>query len=217
MSQTILVTFLLCSATCVMNASIIVNGGFETNGGSGCDSVSFTTLPAGSNCLTPWVIGGAGIDYINNYWQAAEGTHSLDLNALDTGSVAQTFATIAGQGYIVSFALAGNPTGAPAVKSVSVGVGGPTTLYSFDTTGKTLTSMGWVTDTFAFTASGTSTTLTFTSLVQGPFGPALDNVTIADAAVPEPASAGLFLVGAMLILASSLLPRTLKQSDNRSR
>ena len=53
--------------------------------------------------------------------------------------------------------------------------------------------------------------------VQGPFGPALDNVTIADAAVPEPASAGLFLVGAMLILAASLLPRTLKQSDNRSR
>ena len=196
-----------------MNASIIVNGSFEANGGGTCDSPMFTTLSAGSNCLTPWVIGGAGIDYINAYWTAAEGAHSLDLNQLDSGSVEQTFATVAGQGYIVSFALAGNPVGAPTVKTVDVAVGGPATSYSFDTTGHSLSNMGWVTETFAFIASSASTTLSFTSTVAGPYGPALDDVTITDA-VPEPASSALFLAGAMLILAA-VTPRILKRSDNR--
>ncbi len=172
----------------------------------------FTTLPAGNNCITGWTIGGAGIDYIHNYWQAEDGTHSLDLNALNPGSVAQTFATVAGQGYLVSFALAGNPDGAPALKTISVDVGGPATLYSFNVTGHTTTSMGWITQTFAFVASSASTTLTFSSPIQGAFGPALDNVTIADAAIPEPSSAGLLLAGGLLILSASLIPKMLRRS-----
>ena len=195
-----------------MNAAIIVNGSFEANGGGICDSPMFTTLPAGNNCITGWSIGGAGIDYIHNLWQAADGTHSLDLNALNPGSVQQTFATIAGQGYVISFALAGNTEGAPTVKTVAVDVGGPATLYSFNTTGHSDASMGWVTDTFAFTASGASTTLTFSSTIQGSFGPALDNVTIADAAIPEPSSAGLLLAGGLLILSASLIPKMLPRS-----
>jgi choice-of-anchor C domain-containing protein len=196
-----------------MNAAIIQNGSFEANGGGVCDSPMFTTLPAANNCITGWTIGGGGIDYIHNYWQPADGTHSLDLNAISPGSVAQTFATIAGQGYVISFALAGNPEGAPTIKTVAVSVGGPATLYNFDVTGHSLTSMGWVTDTFAFVATGANTTLTFSSSIPGAFGPALDNVTIADAAVPEPGSAGLLLAGALLILLSaSLVPVTHKRS-----
>jgi choice-of-anchor C domain-containing protein len=196
-----------------MNAAVIVNGSFEANGGGICDSPLFTTLPAANNCITGWTIGGAGIDYIHNYWQAADGTHSLDLNAVNPGSVQQIFTTVAGQGYIVSFALAGNPEGPPALKTVAVDVGGAATLYNFDVTGHSLTSLGWITDTFAFVATGTSTTLRFTSSIQGPYGPALDNVTIADATVvPEPASAGLLIAGAMLILIGSLIPGSRRAS-----
>jgi choice-of-anchor C domain-containing protein len=216
-SRRTLVLFLLCSAPFVMSGSVIVNGSFEANGGGICDSPMFTTLPAANNCLTGWTIGGGGIDYIHNYWQPADGTHSLDLNAVSPGFVQQTFATIAGQGYVISFALAGNPDGAPTVKTVAVDVGGPATTYSFNVTGHTTASMGWITDTFAFIASGASTTLTFTSTIPGAFGPALDNVTIADAAVPEPASAGLLLVGVLLIVVGSLVPRGLKRSANNSR
>jgi len=195
-----------------MNAAIIQNGSFEANGGGICDSPMFTTLPAGNNCITGWTIGGAGIDYIHNLWQAADGTHSLDLSALNPGSVQQTFATIAGQGYVISFALAGNTEGAPTVKTVAVDVGGPQTLYSFNTTGHSDASMGWITNTFAFTAGGASTTLRFSSTTQGAFGPALDNVTIADAAIPEPGSAGLLLAGGLLILFASFVPNTLQRS-----
>ncbi len=207
---------LIFSATCA-NAAIIVNGSFEANGGGICDSPMFTTLPAASNCLTGWTIGGAGVDYIHNYWVAADGTHSLDMNALNPGTVQQDITTVAGQGYLVTFALAGNPDGAPPIKTIGVDVGGAVSLFTFNTTGHTTSSMGWINETFAFVASGTTTTLRFSSPTQGAFGPALDNVTIADSPIPEPGSAALMLAGALLILVASLLPNSLKRSAGQSR
>jgi len=54
--------------------------------------------------------------------------------------------------------------------------------------------MGWASQVFFFTASGTSATLAFLSLTAGPFGVALDNVTIAATPIP----------GAILLFGSAL-------------
>ncbi|MSU23907.1 MAG: DUF642 domain-containing protein [Opitutus sp.] len=50
--------------------------------------------------------------------------------------------------------------------------------YSFDTTGRTLANMGWTTQTFTFTASAATTTLSFASQENSAYGPALDNVRL---------------------------------------
>ena len=74
--------------------------------------------------------------------------------------------------------------------------------YTFNTTGKATNNMGWVQEQFIFTAASTSTTLSFLSLTNSSYGPALDNVsvTLDENVVPEPGlwmmlGGGLVLVG----------------------
>lgn len=160
-------------------ASIGANGSFEM----GTDPGIFTSLAAvDSTSIGDWTVTSGNVDYIGSYWVASDGDRSLDMTGSDgtAGSVSQTFATVAGHTYKVSFDLAGNPVGAPVVKTLEVDAGGMPQSYIFDTTGKTLADMGWAEQTFEFTATGTSTTLTFASMDTGFYGPALDNVKIKD-------------------------------------
>lgn len=98
----------------------------------------------------------------------------------------QTFDTVAGRVYRVSFDLAGNPNGAPSCpggpdRSVQVqATGGAAATYTFDTTGRAAYNMGWTGQTYTFTATGSSTLLSFASLNHMPCGPTLDNVVVAD-------------------------------------
>jgi choice-of-anchor C domain-containing protein len=155
---------------------------------------AFVTLYSGDTSITGWTVGGNSIDYIGGYWQASDGARSLDMSGFNAGSVSQTLTTTPGTTYQVLFDLAGNPDGGPTVKTLEVSAAGSVQDYTFDTTGHTRSSMGWVTDSFLFTATGATTTLTFTSLDATPYGPALDNVR-ADI-VPEPASLTLLGLGA---------------------
>jgi choice-of-anchor C domain-containing protein len=172
------------------NAQAFQNGSFETGPTPG----SFSTIGAGSTAITGWTVGGHSIDYIGSYWTAGEGDRSIDLSGNAAGSVAQTFDTIVGQAYAVSFLLAGNPDGAPAVKTVAVGAtGNAIANYTLDSTGSSHAAMGWTDYTYNFVATGTSTTLSFASLDNSPYGPALDGVSIS--AVPEPAMWGMMIGG----------------------
>lgn len=139
---------------------------------------SFATYTAGQ-AIGPWTVGGS-VDLIGQgYWQAAEGDQSVDLNGANAGSVSQTFTTVPGQTYTVTYALAGNP-GAPAVKTGRALVDGQVFQdFSFNVTGKTVTSMGWIRRQFTFVAGGATTTLAFASTTPGSAaGPALDDVTV---------------------------------------
>ena len=176
---------------CTVSATPFTNGSFETGTAPGL----FLTLPSGSTAITNWVVGGNGVDYIGTFWQAADGTRSVDLNGVDSGSISQTFDTIINMPYNVTFSLAGNPGGPPTVKSLTVSAAGVTTPFTFDTTGATTAAMNYSPRTFSFTANSTSTTLTFASTTTGGFGPAIDNVAVAAAAIPEPAALGLVLSG----------------------
>lgn len=157
-------------------APINSNGSFE----DGVNPGVFTQLLPGSTNIDDWTVVSGSVDYIGTYWVSSDGSRSLDLTGSNgqPGAVSQTFTTVAGHTYVVTFDLAGNPAGGPVVKTLEVDAGGTPATYTFDTTGRTLTDMGWTEETFTFTATGTSTTLTFTSLDSGFFGPALDNVVV---------------------------------------
>ena len=173
------------------NAAQFVNGSFE----AGTPAGSFTTVSGGDNSsVTGWAATGNSVDYIGNYWTAQDGLRSIDLNGGAQGGIQQTFDTLAGVQYNVTFWLAGNPDGSPVTKSVLVGATGATDgLFSFDSTGASKSNMGWSKYTYNFLATGTSTTLSFASQNAGAYGAALDNVAVA--AVHEPATWALMLIG----------------------
>jgi choice-of-anchor C domain-containing protein len=134
--------------------------------------------------FTGWTSGDVDLVF---FWQAADGIASIDLNALSPGFVSQDITTVPGTDYVVQFALAGNPGLPQNVKEMEVSAAGALATYTFDTSGKSVTNMGWVEESFTFTATGSTTTLAFTSLHAGnPFaglsdpaqGPALDNVRV---------------------------------------
>ncbi|HTS22703.1 MAG TPA: choice-of-anchor C family protein [Casimicrobiaceae bacterium] len=162
------------------------NGSFEA--ASVDPGSNFITLPAGDTSIASWVVVTGNIDFIGTYWQAADGNNSVDLvGNQNVGAIAQTFDTIPGSTYRVSFALAGNPEGPPTIKPLTVTVAGVTQNYSFDITGHSDPSMGYVTQSFDFVATGTSSTLQFTSDTGTDccWGAVIDNVTVVLLAAPS--------------------------------
>jgi choice-of-anchor C domain-containing protein len=185
---------LLAAGASPAAAAPFTNGSFElgsVNPGSG-----WMTLGSGNPAITGWEIFDGTIDYIGTYWQAADGSRSLDLNGNDgSAGIRQTFDTIAGDTYQIRFALSGNPDGAPLTKSVQVTSGGAPQLFTFTIPpGASHADMGWVYHSLLFTATADSTTLSFLSNTAGVyFGPALDDVSVT--AVPEPATLSLVALG----------------------
>ena len=202
----------LSSWTVIAAALPFQNGSFETGGAVPCNTFN---IPAGSTLITGWTVTVGNIDWLGAPvpacgWQASNGGASLDLvgsGAGGVGGIQQTFDTIPGRNYTVLFDLAGNFGAAPVVKPLAVTVNGVTTNFTFDTTGATGTNMGWVTRSVQFTATSTSTTLTFVSDVSTlgsglNAGAALDNVRVqlpADGP-SEPIPLDWAHVGAMLLL-----------------
>lgn len=184
----------LCTALALLGASasavnLIQNGSFEI----GPDPGTFISLGNGNTSITGWTVGGAGIDYIGTYWQPQDGARSIDLNQLNLGSVSQQVTTVAGQLYRISFWMSGNPDGNNSNSQFLLN------FNAFDTVNNatvfsqnasyqnphTRTNMLWEQRTFEFTASSSSTLLTFAGVAPpGAFGAALDNISME--AVPEP-------------------------------
>jgi choice-of-anchor C domain-containing protein len=172
---------------------LITNGGFEY---PGTFSGSYSTYDflSSPNAITGWTIGYGSVDLINAYWQHAGGTYSLDLSGDGTGVIFQTIATTIGQQYRLSFDLAGNPDDAgvkTAVLNVTAGL--VPQVFTFDSTGQSTTSMGWVGKSLDFVATKSDTTIMFVSGNNNPYGPALDNVSVT--AVPEPETYAMLISG----------------------
>ncbi len=179
------------------NASGFTNGSFE----DGVDPGSFTTLNPGDTNISGWSVGGTSVDYIGSYWLASDGARSLDLGGLGAGSVSQTFDTVNGQQYLLTFDMAGNPDNNDPLFTLNASVGDLNQDFSFINpfNNDPHSNMGWQGRSALFTATGASSTITFTSLVPpGAYGPALDNVQMQ--AVPEPCSMIALGLGAVGLL-----------------
>ncbi|CCI31578.1 choice-of-anchor C family PEP-CTERM protein [Microcystis sp. T1-4] len=192
--------------TPVQAANLIQNGSFENGGDPGV----FQTINAGSTVITGWTVSQGSIDYIGTLWQASNGSRSLDLAAgASPGGIKQTFNTTVGGTYRVTFDLAGNPNASPIIKDMRVSAGGSSADFSFDTTGKSNSNMGWLSKSWDFTANSTTTTLEFIDLTNSIAGSALDNVSVialSPPSIPEPSSVlGLLSLGVLGI--SSALKR----------
>jgi choice-of-anchor C domain-containing protein len=182
------------------SANLIINGSFETGSGDAGPG-GFSTLNSPSTNITGWTVTDGSVDWINGYWQAQAGTHSVDMNGLGAlGSIQQNFNVTNGGRYLVSFWLAGNPDGPPPIKSVGVDLNNDFHTFTFDSTGKTHGDMGWQQFSFTFTAIEPTETLKFVSLDCGigggvpcSYGAAIDNVSVS--AVPEISTWGMMLLG----------------------
>ncbi len=178
------------------NAATIINGSFEAGSGD-AGLGGFSTLGGGSTAITGWTVDANSVDWINGYWQASNGTHSVDLNGTGLGGVSQTIATTPGQSYVVTFDISGNPDVGSGVRTLQVSAGGApqTYTYAFTTPPNDHANMNWQSEAFRFTAQGPSTTLSFdsTSLDNCCWGPALDNVSIS--AVPETSTWAMAIIG----------------------
>ena len=141
---------------------------------------TFVNVGTGGS-IGQWTVTSGNVDLTGDgYWQTAEGDQSVDLNSGGPGTVAQTFTTVPGKKYSVTYSLAGNPGGGALVKTGKVLVDGQNFQdFSFDVTGKTTANMGYVTREVTFVARGTSTTLAFASMSNSAHGPVIDDVTVS--------------------------------------
>ena len=201
----------LLGAAASANAVTLVNGGFELSGNANASSQSFLELSAGSPVITGWTVAGMGVDLVgSNYWSASEGIQSVDLSRRGAGSISQSFATITGNAYLVTFDLSGNPYGGVDDKISVLTFSGnePVNQVYSVTAVNSPTNMLWETYGFNFIATSALSTLTFASGENSRFGPALDNVGIADmggsgSTVPEPSTWIMLLAGFGLVGASA--------------
>lgn len=190
-----LVLTLVCMAVSAQ-ATTIFSDGFNFGGTTAVPD--FVPIPSGG-VIGPWAVTGHetdAVDWMGTHWQTAEGNGSLDLAGLAGGTISTTLNTVGGQSYSLSFWMAPSPINGAAVQSlvVNVGPGGAilSETFSIDKDSHSFASMGWVREQTSFVAAGSSTVLTFTSLQQDAFGPALDLVTVD---TPEPATYAFALLG----------------------
>ncbi|MGW3229741.1 choice-of-anchor C family protein [Kitasatospora sp. NPDC001095] len=153
-------------------------GGFEY---PKAPAKAFVTVAA-NQAIGPWRVTAGNVDLIGaGFWQAVEGDQSIDLDGSTNGAIAQTFATVPGTTYTVTYALAGNPAGGTPVRTGVARIDGQDfQAFSFDTTGRTASAMGYVGRQFTFVAQNPTTTLGFTSTVAGAYGPVIDNVQVKE-------------------------------------
>lgn len=196
--QICLIVLLLLSIS-TARANLLTNGSFES--ASIDPGAGFLHVVPGVSSITGWDVITADVHYMGTFWEASDGIRSLDLDGLinSAGGVSQTFSTIAGTQYEVTFDMAGNYDNEPVIKPMSVSADGQSEIFEFDTAGRGPQNMGWTSLSWLFIADDSSATLEFQSLTtfKG-WGPALDNVSVvAVNAVPVPAA--LWLFGTALI------------------
>jgi len=160
----------------VVSAAAFSNGGFES---TTCNVWWFCT-DFGSSWISPWTVTSGSIDLVNyQYWQPSEGQWSVDMSGEGAGSISQSFDTVAGNEYHVSFSLSGNPEGGSQTKGLYVGASGSAAqYYTYNTAGNSDSNMNYAAQTYTFTAASSSSSLSFSSANFDPFGPVIDGVSM---------------------------------------
>ncbi len=173
----------------------VVNGGFEAPVISNpcCSTVPPSALPG-------WTIGSGNVNVVNGTFGSSagnlayEGSQYLDLvGEGGVGSISQSFATVAGQVYSLTFAFSHNLFSGTPAASASFSVGDLASAISHSS-GSTA-NLDWQLFVGNFTALGATSTLSFTNLTGGRNeGVFLDAVSV-QTAVPEASTWAQLLLG----------------------
>jgi hypothetical protein len=189
-------------------AELLTNGGFEDIGagatpeGWGGLTYYVDGTHPGNVALPGWIVEAGSVDLTgtNTTWGPANtGAYSLDINGWDAGTIAQSFDTVAGALYHVSFAYSRNAAGAPDPATADVAAGGgvfhvsaanDTSLFGYGG------HMLWQAGGFDFIGAGHDT-IRLTATVPGNGGVFFDDVSVTGptGAVPEPAAWALMIGG----------------------
>lgn len=174
------------------NPNLIVNGTFNEPG-AGC--------AAGTTSVPGWTVSSGNVDFedvtcsglaapsVETYFLDLTGSHAD--GASDVGVISQAITTEVGQAYRLSFYFGGNPQwqefslpNDSQLKAMAVFLNGSIVgVYSVATAGVSSTDPQWHRRFIEFTATSTSTTVTFESLngsATNPsdFGPLLGDVIV---------------------------------------
>ncbi len=158
------------------------------------------SLGVGNMTITGWTVGGPGngVDWLNKpTFAPSDGSKAVDLSLTTPSSVSTTIPTVPGQQYTITFdsaALTNNGGNAGAVTAGSL-VSQP---FVVTITSPAVDTQVWTSYFFQFTATGASTTLTFSSTspsctagFANCYGPALDNVWVFPSTQVVPAVSAL--------------------------
>src|SRR5262249_42021517 len=149
-------------------------------------------VPPGDPSLTGWTVVGGAINIVSDgYWVPLSGTRSVELSSSGPGSIQQAIATAPGAIYRVTFWVSGEPFSLPSLKHLRTAGGETVTDQTFDNTPAWHWDMAWSQRTLDFTATGPTTTVSFSSMDASAWGPALDSVKVEliSTGVPVGASA----------------------------
>jgi len=165
----------------VVSAAAFSNGGFES---TSCTQFQNFCEDYSGGYISPWSVISGSVDLTNNnYWQAADGSWSVDMSGLSAGTITQAFDTVAGNEYHVSFSLSGNPEGGNQVKNLYVGASGtPSQFYQYDIgtfREHPISNMNYAAESFTFTAGASSSSLTFQSAEFTAWGPVVDAISVS--------------------------------------
>jgi choice-of-anchor C domain-containing protein len=167
----VLLSFIALISTAAYAQAVLNNRSFETGTAPGAASI----LAPGSTAIEGWTVIDGNVSYVGSKWQHAQGERSVGL--LCGGGISQTLATEPDMKYEIRFNMAGDPAATPPLKTLVVSFG-ETRVFTFDTTGRSHTEMGWSPRTWVFRAKDAKTTLTFTSPKVECSAPAIDSVRI---------------------------------------
>lgn len=198
-----LAPLILIATASSANASLLVNGNFEfgnLTGGVPGGFGPFLTFDEGSSGLEGWTVGPGGVNLWTDY--NGTGNHVIDIigDTVDGGgSLSQSFATIVGQQYTITFDLSGadNPDLTDfnnPIKEMDVTVFGSDSVSVIAQSSFVEDTSGWdgafMEISLSFVADGSVSTLEFYGFNSGWNGFYIDNVDVS--AVPIPAALWMF-------------------------
>ncbi len=173
-----LALFAVLGVTAASGQNLVQNGSFEDPPVPGWG----VGISAGSGALPGWQVAGGGLDLVHTAWDAHDGLNSISMNWVAPSTITQTVATTPGAIHELSFAMAAEICGGPALREINVRWNGAVLGHvTFDYTGQGPTAMGWEEHAFVVIGTG-SDVLSFESLTPANFGPALDAVSLVEVA-----------------------------------
>lgn len=179
-------------------ASLLVNGDFESFGDATKQYYGYS-YGDGFGALPGWSFDYGNVDIVTSDtpWSPPyAGVGALDINGYTAGSIYQSFNTVIGRSYAVSYAFSRNAMNAnnPARAKISVAGQEVDVTAPYDTNRfGTPYGIKWETSGFSFVATGATTTFRLSTTDPGSGGVFFDSVSVTG--VPEPATWAMMIVG----------------------